>query len=154
MGFFSFLFDKPITIEDKVFGTLRQKTYGKNRQTSWRTESLCFEPTSRNVSCAIDAGPDGPTEKQQAFFQKIEQDYLTLRSALIPVLEDEFQNWKPDFKIQDFATEFWLVGLSIPELGASPVEWEWSFETVHDENHMLTISMIDSTPQAGVCFDG
>ena len=154
MRFFSFLSDKPITIEDKVFGTLRLETYGKNRPTSWLTEHLFFGPTGREISCSIDAGPDGPTEEQQAFFQKIEQNCYSLRGALIPVLEDEFRNWKPDFKIQDFDAEFWLVGLSIPELGKQTVEWEWSFETVHDDNHMLTIHMHGNIPQAGVRFDG
>jgi hypothetical protein len=154
MGFLSFLFDKPLTIEDDVFGMLRLEMYGKNQPTIWWTESLCFEPTGRNISCSIDAGPEGPTAEQKALFQGIERDYYYLRGLLIPVFEDEFQHWKPNFKIQDFEEEFWLVGLSIPALGTQPVEWDWSFETIHDNNHMLTIEKHDDVPQPGACFDG
>ena len=73
--------------------------------------------------------------------------------GIIPLIEDEFQNWKPDFKVKDFEAEFWLVSVSIPQLNEELVEWEWSFETVHDVNHTLTVHMHDDIPQ-GIHFDG
>ncbi|MBF9142348.1 VHS/ENTH/ANTH domain-containing protein [Hymenobacter properus] len=158
MGFFSFLFRRPIFIGDAVFGRLRQEDADKQTGKAWFiTEDLVFPPTGYAISCDIDATADGPSSAQQAFYQHIEQNYNKLTASLIPIIEDGFRNWEFPHRIQDFATEFQLLGLSIPEIDpqcTSPVEWYWSFDTVHDANHMLTIYMSGDTPLPGVQFDG
>lgn len=157
MGFFSFLFPQTVFIGDVVFGRLRRENLDKRTGKAWFvTEDLVFAPTGKTIGCYIDATDDGPTSAQQAFFRHIEQHYAELVPKLIPIIEDEFQNWKPHFTIHDFAAEFWLTGISIPVLDeqTQAVQWDWSFDTIHDANHMLTVYMSGDTPLPGVQFDG
>ena len=157
MGFFSFLFRRPVLIDNAVFGRLQRESLDKRTGNAWFvTAELLFEPTGKAIGCYIDANENGPTMAQQSFFRHIEQNYAKLISQLIPIIEDEFRNWQPDFHINDFATEFWLTGISIPEIGnhSQPVTWDWSFETIHDANHMLTFYMAGDTPLPGMQMDG
>jgi hypothetical protein len=157
MGFFSFLFRRPVFIGDTVFGRLQQESLDKRTGNAWFvTEELLFEPTGKAIGCYIDAMEDGPTPTQQAFYRHIEQHYAELIPVLIPIIEDEFRKWRPDFRINDFATEFWLTGISIPVIGeqSQPVMWDWSFETLHDANHMLTFYMSGDAALPGMQMDG
>jgi hypothetical protein len=157
MGLFSFLFRRPVFIDDVVFGRLRQEIFDKRTGNAWFvTEELAFTPTGSVIGCDISAAENGPTAAQRNFYRHIEQHYAELVSTLIPVIEDEFQNWRPDFRVGDFATEFWLTGISIPLLNTwpEPIKWNWSFETVHDANHMLTFYMSGDTALPGMQMDG
>ena len=55
--------------------------------------------------------------------------------------------------IEDFSREFTLVAMSIPRLKDKPVEWNLSFDTIHDVNHQVTVELIDYKP-SGVIIDG
>ncbi|GAB3849788.1 hypothetical protein GCM10028822_14140 [Hymenobacter terrigena] len=115
MGFFSFLFSQPVLIGDAVFGRLQQENLDKRTGNAcFVTEELIFGPTGKAIGCYINATEDGPTPEQQAFYRHIERCYAELIPKLIPIIEDEFRNWRPDFRLNDFATEFWLTSISIP----------------------------------------
>ena len=156
MGFFSFLFQKPVFIDDPVFGRLRRESFDKRTgKAGFITEDLKFASTGPPIGCYLNTLGAGPTAAQRAFYRRIEEKYAELVPKLIPIIEDEFRNWKPKFQIRDFATEFWLTAISIPELDhTQKVAWNWSFETIHDDNHMLTIYMHDETPEPGLQMDG
>ncbi|MCI1189278.1 hypothetical protein MON38_17775 [Hymenobacter sp. DH14] len=157
MGLFSFLLPQPFYIGDAVFGRLRREEYDRHTGQTWFiTEALLFAPTGRRIGCYLDTPETGPTAAQQVLYRHIEQQYDTLIAKLIPLIEDEFRNWQPDFCIADFGAEFWLTGISIPELQHPSTEpaWDWTFETIHDANHMFTFYMNGDTPLPGMQMDG
>ena len=157
MGFFSFLLPQSFYIGDAVFGRLRREEFDKRTGQAWFiTEELLFAPTGQRISCSLDTSESGPTVAQQVFYRYIEQNYDMLVAQLIPLIEGEFQNWQPGFRISNFAAEFWLTGLSIPKLICPTPEtaWDWSFETVHDVNHVLTFYMVGTVPMPGMQMDG
>ncbi|MDQ2772438.1 MAG: hypothetical protein M3Y54_18280 [Bacteroidota bacterium] len=157
MGFFSLLFPRPVFIDDAVFGRLRREIFDKATGKAWYvTEALLFAPTDKHIGCYLDTPETGPTPAQQEFYQYIEWHYAKFIDQLIPIIEDEFQNWRPDFRINDFATKFSLTAISIPELDQliESIAWDWSFDTVHDADHMLTFYMSDGTALPGMQMDG
>ncbi|MDQ4141353.1 MAG: hypothetical protein M3142_12640 [Bacteroidota bacterium] len=68
-------------------------------------------------------------------------------------MEDEFGNWKDGFKFKNFDKEFTLVGVTIPKYGKTSLEWDMSFDTIHDENLQVTVDFTGQEPQ-GVLIDG
>jgi hypothetical protein len=83
----------------------------------------------------------------------VQDSYDDLISKIIPLIEDEFKNWKDDFKIKDFKKEFKLVAVTIPRLNANATSWDMSFETIHDDNHQVTVDFKDFEPE-GILIDG
>jgi hypothetical protein len=157
MGFFSFLFRRPVFIVDPVFGRLRQVDVDKRTGcVGFIAENLAFAPVSQPVCFHLDATEFGPSQAQQHFFQCLEHKYDTLITGLIPIIEEEFRKWKPGFRIQHFKAEFWPTDISIPLLDASTtmIDWDWSFETIHDDNHTFTFYMHGDEPEPGMQMDG
>jgi hypothetical protein len=72
---------------------------------------------------------------------------------MTPIIENEFQNWKEGMKVIDFSKEFTPVSMTIPRLEKKPVKWTMSFETVHDLNHQIEITMQDFEA-IGILIDG
>ncbi|WP_190810967.1 hypothetical protein [Flagellimonas sp. S3867] len=70
-------------------------------------------------------------------------DYEKITSSVKPLIESEFQNWKEDFNITDFRKEFKAVYLYLPRCEKEPKIWEIAFETEHDLNHTITVTMND-----------
>jgi hypothetical protein len=156
MSFLSQLFGKKTIIQDEVFGILVLDSR-KSDDCHFLNESLFFTPIGQEISCSVEAGPQGPTENQRVFFQKVLTDYGQLISQIKPLIEVElsvFQGRSKTIEIMDFEQECQLVGINIPQIISSPVRWSWSFETIHDPNHMATIYMIGHSSQTGVQFDG
>lgn len=125
-------FDKMIFLEDKKEPL---KSYFECRRH--------FEPAKDIIEIGIVGDLNGPTEKQRSFFRQLESDYDKIISSVKPMIENEFQNWKEDFKITDFRKEFKAVYLFIPRCEKEPKVWEIVFETEHDLNHSITITMND-----------
>lgn len=143
MGIFDF-FKKPQKLQDDTFGMLTYMEIKNNPSSNYFEGRRLFFPTSTEVEVFITADPEGPTMKQKEFYKRIESLYDELTEVKAkPVIEKEFQNWKADFKINDFKKEFKLVALSIPNLKAKELTWDMSFETTHDENHHITVNFKD-----------
>lgn len=112
-----------------------------------------FKPTNDQIEIGIDGNISGPSELQKKFFRKIESDYDKFISSIEPMIENEFRNWKENFKISDFRNEFKAVYLRIPICDKQTIIWEIAFESDHDLNHTFTITMKDSKAEE-ILIDG
>ena len=80
---------------------------------------------------------------QKMFFQEIEVRYDEMIKTMIPVIEEELQNWKPEFTIVDFKNEFTPDYIMLPANITTHVTWEIGFTSFHDPNHWFCITMHD-----------
>jgi hypothetical protein len=128
MGFWSYLFGKSVK---------------RNSAKDYFECERYFSPSGEQIGLSVTGELSVLTRRQEDFIGQVEKEYPLIVGAVIPAIEDEFQNWKPDFKIGDFKREFKLVHLAIPTCEQQPVEWEMSFETIHDLNHVVVVSMLD-----------
>ena len=112
-----------------------------------------FAPIEKDIEIAVTSNNLSVSEEQKVFFKKIEKDFDEIVFKIKPVIEDEFRNWKEDFKIIDFKKEFTADYVTIPNLKNKPIHWEISFNSIHDLNHTFTIMMIDFEVE-GIQIDG
>ncbi len=141
MGFLDFIFGKPTKLENEFFGTM---SFLEDKKDSLKSYFECrrhFKPSDQIIEIGIDGEVTGPTHKQIDFFKSIEDNYLTITKAIVPLIEDEFGNWKEGFKINNFCKEFEPVYLRIPRCENKPIVWEIAFESDHDRNHTFTLKM-------------
>ena len=151
MGLFD-LFKKPQTIQDDFFGKLTFMSF-KDPAKNYFEGKGKFRPTGDEIEYFIDADLIGPTHEQRNFYNRVQDSYDELVSRITPLIEDEFKNWKEDFKIKNFKKEFTLVAVSIPRLNTNPTTWDMSFETIHDSDHQVTVDFKDFEP-VGILIDG
>ena len=149
MGLFS-LFKKKPPFNDPFFGELK---YTAGKHASFFDGKKWFAPASKEISVLIDADAAGPVQAQYVFFSAVERDYAMLLAKIVPVIEDEFKNWKEDFVIKDFTNEFSLENIHISKLDEVPLKWEISYTSVHDLDHQFTIDFEGMEPM-GVMIDG
>lgn len=143
MGLLDFLFGKPIKLDNEFFGTM---LFIKDKKDPIKSYFECkkhFAPTGKIIEIVIDGNESGPTQKQIEFFKNIEENFEELSKVIVPLIEDEFGNWKKGFKIANFQKEFEPVYLRLPRCETQPIKWEIAFESEHDRNHVFTITMSD-----------
>jgi hypothetical protein len=143
MGLFSSIFGKTIQIDHEFFGKMLFRGSKRPEPTDYFECRRPFKPSGDIIEIGIDGDVSGPTERQVQFFKSIEDNYSQVTKAVTPLIEDEFKNFKEDFKIIDFHTEFVPVYLRIPRCESEPVIWEIAFESDHDRNHTFTLTMHD-----------
>ena len=153
MAFFDFLFGKKITIDDDFFGRMLFIQFKKKPQKNYFECKRDFKPSGRPIEVLINADVSGPTSTQKDFFRQIENEYDNLTAKIVPMIENVFRNWKADFTITDFRKEFQPINLVLPRCAEKPVIWEIGFETEHDLNHEITITMYDFEPK-DILIDG
>ncbi|WP_299124553.1 hypothetical protein [uncultured Tenacibaculum sp.] len=141
MGIFDFIFGKTIKIEDEFFGRMVFSEFKKNPEKNYFECRRHFKPTNEIIEIGIEGYVTGPTVIQKNFFRKIESDYNEITSSIKPMIENEFRNWKEDFKITDFNKEFKAVYLYLSRCEKEPKIWEIAFEREHDPNHTFTLTM-------------
>ncbi|MBL0136092.1 MAG: hypothetical protein IPP79_20015 [Chitinophagaceae bacterium] len=112
-----------------------------------------FEPTQSDTDYLIQADIEGPTEEQRQFYLDLQANFEQYIEKITPLIEDEFQNWREDFKITHFTKEFSLVCITIPRQDIHPLIWDMAFTTIHDLDHHVTIDFIGNEPN-GVLIDG
>jgi hypothetical protein len=151
MGLFD-LFKKPLTIQHDFFGTLIFMTFKDSTKNYFEGKGK-FKPTGDEIEYFVGADLNGPTNDQREFYIKVQDSYDDLISKITPLIEDEFKNWKDDFKVKDFKKEFKLVAVTIPRLNTNVTIWDMSFETIHDDNHQVTVDFKDFEPE-GILIDG
>jgi hypothetical protein len=151
MGLFD-LFKKPQIIQDNFFGPLRFIEF-KNSTKNYFEGKAIFKPTGNEIEYFIKADLSGPTTDQRDFYDKVQNSYDEIISKVIPIIEDELKDWKEDSRIKDFKKEFKPVALTIPRMTTKPLIWDISFETIHDDNHHVTIDFKDFEPD-GSAIDG
>lgn len=143
MGLLDFIFRKPTKLENEFFGTMLFLEDKKDTLKSYYECKRHFIPSDKTIEIGIDGDANGPTQKQIDFFKSIEDNYSIIAEAIIPLIEDEFGNWKEGFKINDFLKEFKPVYLQLPRCENIPIVWEIAFESDHDRNHTFTLTMYD-----------
>lgn len=141
MGLFDFIFRKSIKRQDDFFGKMKFIKFKKNPQNNYFECSRNFKPSGTIIEIAVVSDLTSPLEKQKEFFKHIESEYQTIIRSIQPLIEDEFQNWKENFKIVNFSSEFKPVYLHLSRFNKEPKIWEIVFETEHDLNHNITITM-------------
>lgn len=149
MGLFNLFKKKPL-FNDPFFGALKHHAFKKESLFEGR---IFFTPAGREIGLTIYAEATGLIQAQYDFYSTIEHDYAVLVNKIIPLIEDEFRNWKDDFVIKDFAKEFTLEHISIPKLDTRTLKWQISFTSIHDLNHHFTIDFEGMEP-AAVMIDG
>lgn len=143
MGLLDFIFGKPTKLEHEFFGTMIFYEDKKDTHKSYFECRRQFISSDKIIEIGIDGDLSGPTQKQIDFFKNIEDNYLIIAKAIIPLIEDEFGNWKEGFKINNFQKEFEPVYLRLPRCEVKPIVWGIAFESDHDMNHTFTITMSD-----------
>ena len=143
MGILDFIFGKPTKINNDFFGTMLFLIDKKDPLKSYYECRRYFTPTDKIIEIGIEGNETGPTQKQIDFFKSIETNYTEIIKSIIPIIEDEFGNWKEGFRIEDFQNEFEAVYLGLPRCENKPIIWEIAFETDHDRNHTFTLTMSD-----------
>lgn len=143
MGLLDFIFGKTIKLENEFFGTMLFQEDKKDSVKSYFECRRHFKPSDQIIEIGIDGEITGPTQKQIDFFRCIEDNYLIITKEISLLIENEFGNWKDGFKINDFNKEFEPVYLRLPRCASKPIKWEIAFESDHDRNHTITLTMSD-----------
>lgn len=151
MGLFS-LFKKAVILEDDFWGKLRFINFKDSAKNYFEGKGY-FSPTNSDTEYLIQAGKEGPTEKQKQFYLDLQAGFSKYIEKIQPLIENEFRNWKEDFIITDFNKEFQLVCITIPWLDKKPFKWDMAFTTIHDLNHQITIEFVDDNPES-ILIDG
>jgi hypothetical protein len=141
MSLFNFFSSKTTKIEHSFFGQMRFIDDKKAPNKSYFECKRFFKPSDTIIHIGITASIEGPMENQIDFFESIETNYTEITKSIIPLIEDEFRNWKEDFTIQNFKSEFQPVYINIPKCDVKPIVWEIAFESEHDRNHTFTCTM-------------
>jgi hypothetical protein len=147
MGFWDFLFGKPVKIGDAFFGEMQWVEIANNLSESYFECERYFKPSGEKIGVSVTGLLSGPTQRQKDFFVQVEANYSLLVAKLNPLIEAEFGAWMPLPIIKNFVGEFKPIGLDIPACDKLPIEWEIVFDTVHDMNHTVTAGMLDDEPQ-------
>jgi len=143
MGIFGFIFGKTIKIDDSFFGKMTFVEFKKSPKKNYFECGRIFRPIENKIEIGVEGDITGPTELQKDFFRQIERNYKKIISSVQPMIENEFRNWKKNFEIKDFLSEFKAVYLFLPRCEEEVKIWEIAFETEHDLNHTITMTMSD-----------
>ena len=84
---------------------------------------------------------------------EIEKKYTSITDTVIPIIEDEFRNWKENFAVKNFRFEFFPVYLNLTRFNKGSFEWEIAFNSIHDFNHQFSVSIKDFVAQS-ILIDG
>jgi hypothetical protein len=148
MGFWNSIFGKKkktLIVED-FFGEL-------TIEDNFSRFNHHFSPLNKSIELALEFVNNSPNVEQIVFYQLIESQYDTLIPSFTKAIQSEFLQWGEDVKVIDFKSEFTLTGLDLPTCTAEPINWELYFDTTHDLNHIIIISMKDFDIQQ-VMVDG
>lgn len=149
---FNWLSGSPLRREDDCFGKMHFLEHRRKPELSY-WECVCpFRTADNRIEVCVYGTREGPDDRQKAFFREVESRYSALTEAIIPLIEEEFRNWQPDWRIGNFMAEFTLVLLELPLLNGSAV-WRMNFDTKHDPDHQFTIEFCNWIPQS-VHVDG
>ena len=143
MGFFSNIFGKTVKIDHDFFGRMLFVGGKVPDPTDYFECRRHFKPADQIIEIVIDGSISGPTEKQILFFKSIEDHYSRVAETIIPLIEEEFRNFREDFRVLNFQNEFVPVYLRIPRCDSQPIIWEIAFNSEHDRNHTFTVTMHD-----------
>jgi hypothetical protein len=143
---------RPLQVEDKFFGTLVYMKMPRGRTSYWEAQKKL---RTREVELFIDApAPESPPSTlQQQFFAQVERDLESWFAETDRILRPQFEEWTRRPLTARFEDEFTLTGFDIPNVALSDAEWEMSFDSKSDANHMFTVTFKKGVA-TGVAIDG
>jgi hypothetical protein len=156
MGLLSDLLKKfrPLEVRDEFFGYLVYMRTPKGRVAYWEAKRV-FSPSGRVIELFIDApSPElPPSELQRQFFLAVEQHYDGILASVQAVLRPQFEEWTRKPLSTPVESEFTMTSFSIPNVTFRQAQWEMSFESQTDANHLFTVSL-SGERATGVSVDG
>ena len=147
------LFPPAPTLDDPVFGRLRFQATPDPARSYWEGTAT-FAPVGGEVEVFVDAGIEGPGERQRLLYRSIEARYAELRAALAPLLERAYREWIEREPPADVWSAFTLGAVAVPRSEAPGMEWELVYDCRDDEDHTFTASMRDWRPDSEIRIDG
>jgi len=144
MSFFSFLRPKGRALEHPRFGKL---VYTGER--TWESGQAFFPPLNKVVELLIEAGPAGPDERHEQFFDELVSRWGALNQQWEPFVRDALKDWTEAATAENLSEYIDVQCIAVlAEVGA---DQEWEIQLWCEEiGHWPTIVMRGWTPQT--CF--
>jgi hypothetical protein len=113
----------------------------RGRISYWEAKRT-FLPTNTEIEVFVDApAPEQvPNEVERQFFNSVCERYDELMASAESVLRPRFGEWTRQSMEKPFREEFTLTSFSIPCAALETAEWEMSFESATDRNHLFSVS--------------
>ena len=145
---------RPLEVADEFFGRLTYMKMPKGRVSYWEA-TRTFAPSGREIELFVDApGPELlPNESQRQFFLTVEGHYSGIVASVEAVLRPQFEAWCRAPLALPFEREFTLTSFSIPNMALADAQWEMSFDSHTDQNHLFSVSLVGERA-TGVTIDG
>ncbi|OAI19158.1 MULTISPECIES: hypothetical protein [Methylomonas] len=145
---------RPLEVDDPFFGLITYMKMPRGRISYWEATRL-FKPSNREIELFIDAPAAElpPNELQRQFFTSVEVRFKEVLKAVELVLRPQFEEWTRKPLCESFEVEFTMTSFSIPCASLEHAEWEISFESKSDANHLFSVSLIGLVAK-GVSIDG
>jgi hypothetical protein len=131
---------RPLEVDDEFFGHL---VYIKTRTRPYWEAERSFSPSGTEIELFIDAPghEQSPNQAQREFFAWVERDYAAIIIDVERVSRPVFENWFGKPIEGAFEEEFKLSSFSIPLPTDGPAEWEMTFDSRTDREHMLVVTL-------------
>lgn len=130
----------PTRATDPFFGQLTLMRIARGKPSYWEGEKR-FGPLDASAMLFIDTARDGglPTTEQRDFFRWVEKNF----DEICIILEQAFRDdsWTSRVMQGEFREEFTLSSFSIPLQSSPEEEWEMSFESATDPEHLFTATL-------------
>ena len=131
--------------DDPIFGSM---VYMGDRLKYWEGQIL-FAPTGSTIEVFVDGPADDGMEEQHIFFQRVIQEWPALSSSIGRFLIEQSYEREPKIRIDSFR----ICSLSIPAGSIENADWEVSFDTLPDRDHIWAVHMKGLVP-LGFVVDG
>ena len=147
------LWPSPKRMHDAFFGELTFMTPPRGSSGYWEGGGT-FEPTGEEIEYFIDGDENGPGESQRDAYIQIQAHYAELLQAIEPALRDAYSSWFPNAPTDEILSRFTLTSLSVPLAFSNAMEWDLSFDSLDDSEHLFTVTMRGLAPVGEVAIDG
>jgi len=134
---------------DPVFGSM---LYLGDRLNYWEGKAT-FTPTGIEIEIFIDGSADDQMEQQHRFYRELLGQWLRISEDIGKVLMKTLHERRPNVPINSVWDDFKVSSLNIPKSSLESAEWEISFSTPSDQNHLFRVLMKGLMPQQ-VVIDG
>ncbi len=132
-------------IEELIFGKLvriKDGFFGEMIDTGEYYEcKRIFQPTAKVVEIGLEKKRSGTDEKQENFFNWIENNYDLIIKKVSPSIEKQIQNWILNYEIKNFREEYTLEYLYIPKCDEKIIDWKISFYGEKELKHWCSLDM-------------
>lgn len=145
MGLLQWLFGTPYRKKDDCFGQMVFLEHRRNPALNYWECKCWFRPLNSLIQARVYGSKEGPDKAAREFYRHFEEEYHDYCERLIPLLEAEFSNWKPEFVVHDFAAQFRLAHLELPRNAGQSGEWEMNFLSLPD-HHWVEVMMKGGAP--------